>query len=403
MKDNLEDLLKQLYGKKEVPSQEFCQSVIQKMQEKSRRGFFWKREEVNYKGVLLAAICAGIIILAGMGIQLYRQGKFQGKGSSWKQEVAERENPTPDITEEPVRGRNGDKTGNPAEDEKPAEAGNQVDGRNSAEAENPSSLKNKAETNVGSDDGQKDPGGSNGRNTGYSSKRGSANLSGGGGGSSTKPEATANRDGGSNAEGMRPDSDTGPENRKPQTRETMGPTETSKPKPMLPSKTMQPQRTPNPQENYISVCSIETITFSSRSQIPPGEEVCFPDSLFDSQLILSYEQLQTLIGDIEENLAYIPDDGLQKILLQLRGYDPSYFVSNALCVNLSKMDVSMDVSLQAVWIRNMGEGDPYLEVLLNLKQDGTEQPSGKYYYSSFVSVPQTLARQCSMVQFRFSE
>ena len=386
-----------------MPSQEFCQSVIQKMQEKNGRGFFWKREEVSYKGVLLAAICAGIIILAGMGIQLYRQGKFQGQGSPWKQEVAEHENSTPDTTEKPEWGKKGDETGKQAEDESLAEAGNQADGRTPAEAENPSNLINKVETNAGSDDGQKDQEGSQSRKTGYSSKGRAANLSGVGGDSSTKPKATANRDGGSNAEGTRPEPDTGSENRKPQTRETMGPTETSKPKPMLPSKTMQPQRTPDPQENYISVCSIETITFSSLSQIPPGEEVCFPDSLFDSQLILSYEQLQTLIGDIEENLAYIPDDGLQKILLQLRGYDPSYFVSNALCVNLSKMDVSMDVSLQAVWIRNMGEGDPYLEVLLNLKQDGTEQPSGKYYYSSFVSVPQTLARQCSMVQFRFSE
>ena len=50
MKDNLEDLLKQLYGKKEVPSQEFCQSVIQKMQEKNGRGFFGKGRRYLIKG-----------------------------------------------------------------------------------------------------------------------------------------------------------------------------------------------------------------------------------------------------------------------------------------------------------------------------------------------------------------
>ncbi|MDE6566529.1 MAG: hypothetical protein K2K70_02210, partial [Lachnospiraceae bacterium] len=153
----------------------------------------------------------------------------------------------------------------------------------------------------------------------------------------------------------------------------------------------------------IAVCSIETYESSSDILFPMGEEFDFPDSVFGSKLIHSYEQLQTLIGEIEGQLTQKPDNGLQSILLQLIKYDQSYFVSNALCVNLTLMNAGIDLNLQAVWLRDAGQGNYYLDIWLDKVCDKTEQTSEMRYYSSFVTVPQTIARQCNMVLFQYSE
>lgn len=378
MKDNLEDLLKQLYEQKEVPSQEFCQSVIQNMKERERdrTGFLWKKEKVSYQGILMAVICAGIVILTGIGIQVYRQGGFPGKGISWKQDVAEHDNPTPAATEDP-----GD-IGNREEAKNPIDEGKQTETKDSVETEKPFDEKNKVETTPMPDDGQEHRQESSGGNAGNSQKEEGVfgGLSGSG---NRKPQITK----------------TAEPTRTSKPRETSKPTRTSKP--MLPSETILPQKIPGSQENYVAVCSIETHVFSSTLQIPAGEEVDGPASVFDSRFILSYEQLQSLIGEIEEKLVQIPDHDLQNILLQLRGYDPSYFASNALCIHWSYMKAGMDVGLRAVWVRDMGQGNYYLDIWLDKVYDETAQASGVKFYSSFVSVPQTIARSCNMVQFHF--
>lgn len=402
MKDNLEDLLKQLYAQKEEPSQEFCQSVVQKMKGGNQKGFFLTGEKVYYKGILTAAICAGIIILAGIGIQVYRQGDLQNRKASLKQEIAQRENQLSDVTEGPFDEENGTETESLTDGEEQSETKNGSDEKKQVETAKSSDGTNKVETSSTPDKVQK---------------------------------RTADSAGESDAGQTGSDSDTGSESRNSQIMKTMEPTETSKPtgiskpvrtskpmetpKPMLPSETGQPQETPDPEENYIAVCSIESYTFSSTplsptstepptespTHFPTGEEVSVPDSVFGggSWLILSYEQLQTLIGELEEQLLQNPNHGIQNSLLQLEKYAPSYFVSNALCVNLSLMDAGFDIDLQAVWMRDGGQGDYYLEIYLDKTCDEIEQTVGMKYYASFVSVPQEIAGQCNMVLFQFYE
>lgn len=415
MKDNMEDLLKQVYAQKEEPSREFCQSVIQKMKGENQKGFLGTGEKVYYRGILIAAICAGVIILAGVGMHFCLKGGLQDREAFQKQRIAEHGDPVSDTTEEASGAKNKVETANTPDGENPSETKNGSDARKRVETSSmPDNMQEHQKENSGADDGYPPKADAN-----------SGTVSGSNHNPSTKPGGT--RAEGSDAES---NSDTGSENRKPQITETAEPKGTSKPtgdsaliealkpprtsepegtsRPLLPAKTMPPQRTPNPQktpkpwENYIAVCSVETYAFSLSPQASTGGEICFPDSLFDSQLILSYEQLQTLIREIEREWAYIPDDGLQNILLRLREYDPSYFVSNALCLDLSRMDAGVDLKLQVVWIQNMEQGNYCLDICLDKVYDETEQTSGMQYYSNFVSVPQTIARQCSTVQFHFS-
>ena len=375
MKDNLEDLLKQVYERKEVPSQEFCQSIIQKMKGGNKAGFLWKKESSCYKGILRVAICAGIIILAGIGVHFYRQEGLLDREAYWKQEILKQENQVSDVTE------------------------------------NPSDGNNKIDATSTPDNVQE----SSGENAKYPQREdeASGNMSGSERNSLEKPGETADRAGKNNAERTESDSDIGSGNRKPQIMETTQPMRTSKPtetlKPMgtsKPAKTsnpMPPQKTPRPQENYIAVCSIETYVYSSNILISEGQEVDRPSSVFDSQIILSYEQLQSLIGKIEKQLVQTPDHDLKNILQQLRGYDQSYFASNALCINMSYMDAGMNVGLRAVWVRDMWQGNYYLDIWLDKVCDEADQASGVKFYSSFVTVPQTIAGQCNMVQFHFFE
>lgn len=410
MKDNLEDLLKQVYAQKEEPSQEFCQSVIQKMKGGNQKGFFLTGEKVYYKGILMAAICAGIIILAGIGIQVYRQGDSQNRKASLKQGIAQQGNQVPDVAEDPFGEENGVETESPTDGEEQSETKDGLDEKKQVETANPSDEKSKVETSSTPNNVQE----SSGANTRYPQKTDGAsdNLSESEGKSSSKLREQHTGTEGNDAEGTGSDSGTGSGNQKPKITENVRPTKTAKPmqpsetmlpaNTMTPANTMLPQRTPDPQGNYIALCSIEIYESSSDMQIPMGEEIAVPESVFGSKLILSYEQLQNLIGEIEGQLTQIPDNGLQNILLQLRKYDQSYFVSNALCVNLTLMNAGTDLNLQAVWLRNGGQGNYYLDICLDKVCDKTEQTSELNYYSSFISVPQTIAGQCNMVLFEFS-
>ena len=382
MKDNLEDLLQQVYAKKEEPSQEFCQSVIQRLKEGNRKRFLGTGERIYYQRILIAAICAGIIILAGVGMHFCLQGGSQDREAFRKQRIAEHGDPVSDTTKEPSGVEN------------------------EVETENPSVGKKQVETSPIPDNMQEHQKENSGANAGYPNKADDASgtVSGSNHNLSTKPGGT--RAEGSDAE---LDSDTGSKNRKPQIMETAEPKGTSKPtgapasiEAPKPLRTSEPEETPRPPENYIAVCSMETYEYPSDLHSSTEEGVDVPESIFDSRFILTYEQLQLLRAEIEERLVQKPDPGLQGILLQLKGYDQSYFASNVLCINLELMDVGAKLKLQAVRIKDRGQGYYYLDICLDKTYDETEQTVGKKYYGSFVSVPQTIAGKCSMVQFHYS-
>lgn len=436
MKDDLEDLLKQIYAQKEEPSQEFCHTVIQKMKRGNQKGFFRTEEKGYYKGILMAVICAGILILAGIGVQVYRQGDLQDKKVPWKQGIAEHERQKSDTAENPLGKENGVETGDLTDGEKQSEAKTELDDKKQLKTGNPSDGKNKVETTSTSDQaperttgraGESDAGQAGSNSSAGLESRNSQIME------TKKPMETSKP-----SEILKPARTSKPvETSKPartskpvetsKPAKTSKPTETSKPvrtskptetsKPILPSETEQPQETTDPQGNYIAVCSIESYTFSTTplsptatsteppTDSPTGEVANTPDSVFDggSWLVLSYEQLQALIGELEAKLVQNPNHGLQNTLQHLKEYEQSYFVSDALCVNLSLMDAGFAMNLQAVWMRDGGQGDYYLEINLGKSCDKAEQAVEMKYYASFVSVPQEIARRCNMVLFRFSE
>lgn len=391
MKYYLDDLLKQAYGQPETPSEDFCQTVILEMKKRKVVMPFWKKRGTYY-GIALAAACSGIMILAGFGIQILRQEKLQNPDMPIRQEIAEKEKQVPMETEHPVdredqvetekqidrkeeteNGRPQDvlqENGKEGGKHRNASGQGEVPGGDAASPQNRGEAKEMADSFSGNSDSRR-----------KIIESGTSVPSG---------ENNTEQDGGSHP-------------KKPQSADSLDPGVS--PEVPVPSDAVFPQ------ENYMSLCSVESFSFtpiSPNSSAPPDGMLFVADvtgvwgEIFQDRLIHSYEELQILTGEIQEKLGQEQDAHVQKILQYLKQYQPDDFVSDALCMDVIMKRAELELELNTVYLEGKREGKKCLNIQFGSTSGETDSKDLWQYSVSMVRVSQKIARQCDRVRFWYS-
>lgn len=394
MRYRLDDLMKQAYREQEAPSPEFCRTVILEMKKREVEAPFWKKKGMSYK-VVLAVACVGIIFLAGFGIQICRQERLRNSGVSVKQDIAVKENQVPIETEHPVDRE--DKV----ETEKQVDRGEEeeTDWAQDVPQEN---GKGRDENGSSSRDREAVPGqqtmpehnGGEVKEAAETEKTFSGRFQ----------SRSRTSESGSSAQSEKNDAgpgrqDSGAGHQGPQAIETAVPG-------IMPEASPPPEII-LPQGNYVSLCSVESFSFLSGECIPGSQpDISEPAGLWGSviqgKMIQSYEQLQVLIGEIQEKLDREPDAHLQEILLYLKGYQPNDFVLDALCMDVIKKDAGLQLKLNNVFLDGAGEGKKCLNIQFDWMPGQMNSTDGSQYYVSMVRVSQKIAKQCGRVRFWYS-
>ncbi len=397
MKYRLDDLLKQAYKDQETPSLEFCRTVILEMKKREVEAPFWKKKE-RYHKMFLAVACAGMILLVGFGIQIFGREKLRNPGMPVKQDVALKEDQVPRETEHPVGREDQVETKRQTDQKEETD----VDRKQDVPQENGrgSSERNSNTTGVGEFPGkytksQKNEGEAKETVDSFSGKSDSKQQKPGS--KPSVPPVTSNTEPGEQEDGRDPE--------RPQDKEPVHPgVEPEVPVP--PSMVF-------PSENYVALCSVESFSFTRPDILfPSGKPEGKPTvdvetgvlgEIFQEKMIHSYEELQLMIGVIQNKLDQDPDASLQRILLYLQKYQPKDFDSDTLCMDVVIKKEGLELELNRVFLDVAEEGGKRLNIQFDCIL-GQEDFGGGWQYSvSIVRVSKKIARQCDRVDFQYSD
>lgn len=379
MKYDLEDLLQKTYAQKEQPTKEFCQSVICEMKAKEHANGFFISGRTKYK-IMMVAACIVLILLVGVTAN-EGQKKPSVSRATFEQAVVGTETRAPTETDFPAQTDFAKHT-NEMSSEKNAQypEGSSADGKMTSDmgkmqaafpTAKPASCTRQIGTTMSPD-------------------------------TTAQPRTT-----------LPPDTATHPG-------VTMLPAKTAYPvvtmppaKTAHPGVTMPPVKTPLPAEtpsseiikpadnnNYVSLCSIETSAFSYDIVNPDNENIAIPaefwGNIFYDRMIVSYEELQSLLQKAKKEADRQPDNAeFQKAIGQLERYDRDYFATNVLCIKLFHLDKGSELKLAKVCIEEkLGKSELNICVQIIPGMSGEKE---KKYYTCLVQVPREIAGKCNSV------